>query len=211
MTLAYHDGSAIQVNKEDSWIQDGDHFIGLTSSLGLVKISSGSDGSMPGKIVAMNSSLKPSMHSMMLFKGKIYLRHEDIKPAPFVNINRYSLQVEKLDPELKFDEEESKDDKEKTEPKPETIQWLEEDKKTGRALGYTPLITDGNMLYVISLLNKPKKEDKDDKEDKEDEEKEDPKLVLETYDPDSQFKFVKKVTLTVKEDKLVEPFKLGEN
>ena len=117
MTLAYHEGSPIKVNKQDSWIVDGDYFFGLTSSIGLVKISSGADGSMPGKIIVMNPSIKPSMHSMMLFRGKIYLRHQDLKPAPFVNVNKYTLEIEKLDPELKFEDEESKDDKEKSEPK----------------------------------------------------------------------------------------------
>jgi hypothetical protein len=80
--------------------------------MGLVKISSGSDGSMPGKILSINSELKPSMHSLMLLKGKLYVRHEDLKPAPFTNINKFTLEIEKLDPELKFEEE--KTDEENT-------------------------------------------------------------------------------------------------
>lgn len=121
MSLAYENGNSISIEQSDSWIQDGDYFFGLTSSLGLVKISSGADGSMPGKIVAINSSLKPSLHSLMLLKGKLYVRHQDLKPAPFVNINRFTLEIEKLDPELKFDENEVKEDNEKSVEKPETL------------------------------------------------------------------------------------------
>ena len=47
------------------------------------------------------------------------------------------------------------------------------------------------MVYVISQLSKPKEEDKDDEEDKDEEEQEVPKLVLETYDPQNKFKFVR--------------------
>lgn len=78
----------------------------------------------------------------MLMDEKLYMRHSDEKEAPFVLVNRSTLQVEKLVPEVTFKEEDS-------EP---NLKWVEKSEdEGGRSQGYTPLITDGTHLYTISI------------------------------------------------------------
>ena len=43
---------------------------------------------MPGRVVAMNPELDKPDASLMVLDGKLYLRHGDIKPAPFVIIDK---------------------------------------------------------------------------------------------------------------------------
>jgi len=60
---------------------------------------------MPGIIVAINTELDKSKASLMLMDEKLYMRHSDEKEAPFVIVNRSTLEVEKLDPEVSFKED----------------------------------------------------------------------------------------------------------
>lgn len=61
MPLASHGSRALTINaSSDSWVQDGDHFFAMISGKGLVKLTTGADGSMPGNIVAINSELDKS-------------------------------------------------------------------------------------------------------------------------------------------------------
>jgi hypothetical protein len=113
----------------------------MISGNGLVKLATGADGSMPGNLVAINADLDKSKASLMLLDGKLYMRHSDEKEAPFVLINRSTLQVEKLDPEITFEEEDAGPN----------LKWIEKaEEEGGRSQGYTPLITDGSDLYTIS-------------------------------------------------------------
>jgi hypothetical protein len=72
---------------------------------------------------------------LVYLNGKLYCRAESTKPKPFVVINPQTLEEEKDEFELdKVDQ---------------NLEWKTcED--TGRSLTYTPLLTDGEFLYVIS-------------------------------------------------------------
>lgn len=121
---------------------------------------------------------------MMYLNGKLYFRCSDIKPKPFVLINPETL--EELKDEFELEKEEN------------NLEW-KEDEKTGRFLTYTPLITDGKFIYVISQKKEPKKEDKDNEpEDKKEEEKK-PILVLEKYDSKT-YKFISEQCLYKNKD-----------
>jgi hypothetical protein len=163
----------------DSWIFDGEYFYAKIGGKGLVKISTGSDGRTPGRIIAVNAEFDKNLASMMQLEDKIYIRHSEIKPAPFTVIDKNTLQEVKIDPEIKFETNQT-----------QTIQWKSED-DFGRSLEYTPLITDGTFVYVIAKYRTPKNQDEEPDEDED----KSPKLVVEVYDPSKGFQFVKMVTL----------------
>lgn len=76
----------------------------------------------------------------------------------------------------------------------QSIEWTETNEETGRYLGKTPLITDGNLLYLISVRNQSKSE-KEAQKDEEEPSDFKPRLVCEVYDPAQNFKFLREVTL----------------
>jgi len=84
-------------------VADGDYFYALLSGRGLVKLSTGAQGGMPGRVEAVNPEFDKPNGSLMLYKGKLYLRHEELKPAPFLTIDPETLQEVKMEPELKFE------------------------------------------------------------------------------------------------------------
>ena len=75
---------------EDSWVQDGTNIYALISGQGLVKLSMGVKGGMPGRIIAVNKDLDKD-GNIMLYEGKIYMRSSDFKPDPFKIINCETL------------------------------------------------------------------------------------------------------------------------
>lgn len=79
---------------------------------------------------------------------------------------------------IKFSEEE----------KAITLAWMEKEDSTGRLLRESPIFTDGNHLYVVSLKKKIKSSEQDDEED----ESFKISIVIESYD-DTDFKHVKSV------------------
>jgi hypothetical protein len=46
---------------------------------------------MPGRVIEVNKDLGKEKASLMLLNGQLYMRHEDIKPAPFVLIDKNTL------------------------------------------------------------------------------------------------------------------------
>jgi hypothetical protein len=65
-----------------------------------------------------------------------------LKPKPFVVINPHTLEEEKDEFELdKVDQ---------------NLEWKTSE-ETGRSLTYSPLLTDGEYLYVIAQKKAPKK------------------------------------------------------
>jgi len=179
----------------DSWVLDGGYFFALVEGRGLVKLATGSHGGMPGRIMARNSELDKAKGSLMLLDGKLYFRHEGIKPAPFVLVDRDTLEEVKMDPELKFEPKEGQI---------QSLQWAEENEETKRSLTYTPLVTDGTYVYVIARQGQPQGE-----QAPEDEEEAVIKLVVEVYDPAKSFEFVKSVILY--KNKHFEPFVKDKN
>jgi len=138
---SYGDASLGVELSSDSWILDGDHIYAKVSGRGLLKIATGTCGKTPGTVIAVNSELDGDKASMMLFGGKLYMRHEGIKPAGFMIIDKETLLEIKQEPELNFDPKEGQT---------QSLKWVEKDEKTGRSLEYTPLITDGTNIYVIA-------------------------------------------------------------
>lgn len=61
---------------------------------------------MPGRVVLSNPQLDKPKSSLMIFNNKIYFRHEEIRPAPFVLIDPETLK--EIKSELVFDEKEEK-------------------------------------------------------------------------------------------------------
>lgn len=72
---------------------------------------------------------------MVFVKGKLYCRSESDKPKPFIAINTQTLEEEKDEFELE------KEDK--------NLEW-KTNEESGRSLTNTPLMTDGEYIYVIS-------------------------------------------------------------
>lgn len=83
--------------------------------------------------------------SLLYLNGKLYSRAESQKPKPFVSINPATLEEEKEEFELE------KEDK--------NLEW-KENEETGRSLTFTPLITDGEYIYVVAQKKAPKKKGK---------------------------------------------------
>jgi len=137
---------------------------------------------MPVTVVAVNKDLDKPNASLMLLGGKLYLRHSDIKPVPFVIINKETLEEVKQEPELKYEPKEGET---------RSIQYTETNEETGRTLGYTPLVTDGTLVYVIARqgLSKEVKDKAGEDVSK------DLKYVVEVYDPAKNFEFVRAVPL----------------
>jgi hypothetical protein len=89
MPICNSGGDGIKIRpSRDSWALEDGFFYALISGRGLVKLQTGTRGGMPGRVVAMNPELDKPDASLMLLDGQLYLRHADIKPAPFVIIDK---------------------------------------------------------------------------------------------------------------------------
>jgi hypothetical protein len=83
---------------------DGNFLYVLSQSKGLMKVTTGLQGEIAGRIVAQNSELTQDSSSMMLYKDRLYIRHKEA--SPFTMVDKDTLQEIKLDSELKFEPKE---------------------------------------------------------------------------------------------------------
>ena len=72
--------------------------------------------------------------SLVHLNGKLYCRAESMKPRPFAILDPQTL--EEVKEELELDKED------------QNLEW-KENEDTGRHLTHTPLITDGQYIYVV--------------------------------------------------------------
>jgi hypothetical protein len=151
-------------------------------------MGTGAAGQMIGQVYQHNASFRSGEQVHLIhLNNKLYCRAENLKPKPFVVINSKTLEEEKEEFELEKEDH--------------NLEWTENE-DTGRSLTYTPLLTDGNYIYVVAQKKAPKKKSEENKEGEEAEQAEKPEdqkppmLVVECYDPStSSFKFVKEVFL----------------
>jgi hypothetical protein len=136
----------------------------------------------------------------LFLNNKLYCRLESAKPRPFVVLNPITLEETKEEVEL---------DKED-----QNLEW-KENEDTGRSLTYSPLISDGNYIYVIAQKKAPKKSAEELKEGEEAEQRENesskpPMFVVEQYDPSTpSFTLVRETFLYKNEDLI--PFMKNNN
>lgn len=132
-----------EISKEASFACDGKFIYMHQQGLGLLKMGTGSVGQMIGQVYQHNASYKSEEKVSLLFlNDKLYCRAESLKPKPFVVVNPQTLEEEK--DEFELDKED------------QNLEY-KENEETGRSLTYTPLMTDGNYIYVIAQKKTPKK------------------------------------------------------
>ena len=96
----------------------------------------GAAGSMIGQVFQHRSEyLSGEQVTLLHLNGKLYLRAESLKPKPFVLVNPTTLQEEKEEVELEKEDH--------------NLEWRVNE-ETGRSLTYTPLISDGQYIYVVA-------------------------------------------------------------
>lgn len=69
-------------------------------------MASGTQGTMPGKILAFNSEFAKSDASMMLYDDKLHIRYKDLAPSPFVIVDKNTLKEIKPEKEVKYEPKE---------------------------------------------------------------------------------------------------------
>lgn len=106
-------------------------------------MSLGAGGQMIGQVFQHKSDYRSSEQVALLhLHGKLYCRAESLKPKPFITLNPVTLEEEE-----KEEFELEKEDK--------NLEW-KTNEETGRSLTYSPLFSDGNLIYVISQRHAPK-------------------------------------------------------
>ena len=124
------------VDSRMSMATDGQFIYVHQPGIGLLKMSTGSSEHMMGQIFVNNAKYRNEEKvQLMYLNGKLYCRSEQMKPKPFVIVNVATLEEEKEEIEME------KVDK--------NLEW-KENEDSGRSLTYTPIITDGNYVYVIA-------------------------------------------------------------
>ena len=76
----------------------------------------------------------------MLLNDKLYVRSSEYRPSPFKIFDKHTL---KPTPDRERYAPVKSDSR--------TIKWEKYTSKTERYLGNTPLMTDGNLVYVIAI------------------------------------------------------------
>lgn len=122
---------------------DGEYFYIHYKGLGLLKIGTGENESMLGKVYLHKSYYRVEEKCKLLYlNGKLLVRSSKEKKKILIIVDPVTL-----------DETKEVISSEKNSPK--TLEW-KDDKENNRFMGVTPLFTDSNYLYVVSL-KKPEK------------------------------------------------------
>lgn len=141
------------MKKNFGFTTDGEYFYIHYKGLGLLKVGTGENESMLGKVYLHKSNYRVEEKCKILyFNGKLLVRSSKDKKKPLVLVDPVTL-------------EETKDVITLEKNLLQTLEW-KDDKENNRYMGVTPLFTDSNYLYVIST----KRPEKDEEEEEEKEE-----------------------------------------
>ena len=163
----------------DAFCADNTHFYHFNSDKGLYKISTSDPSKMPGLICHSNAEVKWGINARMLFyNNRIYVRSFDDKSKPFFVIDPDTLEVDKEFKDPTFEDA------------PCSLGKFQEEAVGGRTLKQSPFFTDGNYFYVVSQ----KKETSEDGD-------EITQLVVESYNPNDSYKFVRSFILYKNQEK----------
>ena len=182
----------------DAFTADKDFFYNYSELRGLTRAVKGSAGQWK-RIDAINADCKGLKGvSMVMHDGKLLVRHSGLKDEPFTIFDKNTLKpaenatkfkhkedesakakLQKLDwSEEKLPKEDEEDEEEKVEDEDAEI------KKPRRRMGATPLASDGQHIYALSM--QVKQEGKDDPLEYF-------KLSVEVFEIDSETNIVKHV------------------
>lgn len=166
-------------NDSHAFCADADNIYHFSKDHGLMKIAIRSDITMPGLVAHVNNkdSVKEwgSKARMLFFNKRIYVRTIEDKSKPFHVVEPETLEIDKDFPEVKFAEEAACS----------LSKFQEEPDKEGRTLKESPFFTDGTYFYVVAQK----------KLTAENEDEGIFSMVVEVYNPSSNFDFVRSITL----------------
>lgn len=78
---------------------------------------------------------------MMILNDKLFIRHDDNDKSCLSVFDMENLKELKREPEDKIEPKEGSD---------KSILWKSENEETGRSLTFSPMATDGKLVYLIS-------------------------------------------------------------
>lgn len=109
-------------------------------------MGTGNVGQMMGQVYQHKPEFKNGESvDLMCLNGKLYCRSKSEENHPFVVLNTQTLEEQKIEFQLE------KEDR--------NLEW-KTDEETGRSLTSTPLLTDGQDIYVIAQYTAAKKKGK---------------------------------------------------
>jgi len=185
----------------DAFAVDATHFYNYSELRGLVKATKGSAGTWK-KVVGINEELKGLKGvSMVIHKDKLLVRHSGITEYPFVVFDKETLKAVEdvkytlpaVDDETKLKRLDWSNEKLPREDEEESEEEVDESVVPRRLMGATPLASDGDKIYALSMNAKREKKDGPLCY---------PKLSIEVFEigEDNEVKRVKEVTLKKNDD-----------
>lgn len=131
------------MRKNFGYTTDGNYFYIHYKGQGLLKIGTGENDKMIGKVYTHKVNYRKDEKCKLLYlQGKLLCRSTHDSSKPLYIIDPLTLDETKETVTMEKDQ-------------PITIEW-KDDKENNRFMGVTPLFTDSNFLYAISY-KKPEK------------------------------------------------------